>query len=453
MINLIVGAGEVGQHLAEILSRESDDVVLIDASAKKLAEINTKLDVGTIHGHGADLKVLSKVDFRKVHMVIAVTDSSEINILVCFYAKQLGNPRTVARVRDPAYLTQGRVRYREKLGVDVTINSDHLCVYKLSEIIEAPGSILVENFAQGKVTVLCVPVKEGSPLEKKTLIEAELPPNMLIAAIERDQQLFIPKGSDTIEAGDRQYVITMRDNISAIEKSFGNRESFHSRVVIYGGTRIGRLLAKALENKGVKVMLIDENYALCQRLAQQLSSAEIVCGDPTDVKFLEEENVDSYDVFFGVTSNEHQNLVAALMAKELGVTKCGIITQRFLTPFLEQLNIDMSISPKFLVSNSIQRMVHKGEIISSATIAQQKGEVLEVLAVKGAGVLNKPLKDLSLPRGILIGAIQHGEEVFIPRGDAQIKDGDHVVIFTTKELLPKVEQYFFPKQWLSRDAG
>lgn len=443
MINLVVGAGEVGHHLARVLAEQKDDVVVIDSDPEKLQAISARLDVGTFQGHGGDFKVLSQLDWKKIRMVIAVTDSSEVNILVCFYAKQLGNARTIARVRDAAYLSQGRVRHRDKLGVDVTVNPDTLCVYRLAELIETPGSILVENFARGKVTVLGAIIKDDSPLVGKTLIEAKLPRQMLLAAVERDQDIFIPRGQDTIHAKDKVYVVTAHEHIHEVDHMFGQRERPARRVVIYGGSRIGVLLCHALEDKGVKTMLIDEDEERCRRLAQKLSHTDIIHGDPTDVALMEEENILDADVFYGVHGNDHRNLVAALMTKQLGVPKCGVITHQFGPSFLERINVDVSVSPKYLMANTILRFIRRGEIVADASIAEERGEIMEIVVGNRCRLNGKPLKDLALPQGVLIGAIQRGDNVVIPRGDDTIQANDHAIVFTTTEMIPKVERIFF----------
>lgn len=443
MMNLIIGAGEVGSHLAKIIGEQRDDVIIIDSDPDKLQDVASRLDVGTIQGHGADFKILNQLDWKKVRMVIAVTDSSEVNILVCFYAKQLGKPRTIARVRDSAYLSQGRVRHRDKLGVDVTVNPDTLCVYRLAELIETPGSILVENFARGKITVLAVPVRQDCSLTGKPLMEIEMPRSMLVAGIERSDALFVPRGSDSIECGDKVYVVTSRDHIPDVERIFGNQEHRTRMVVIYGGSRVGVLLARALDNKGVKTMIIDENEELCRQLATKCATTDIICGDPTDVQLLEEENILSADVFYGVHDNDHKNLVAALMAKQLGVKKCGVITHHFGPSFLDRINVDVSVSPKYLMANTILRFIRRGEIVADASIANDRGEIMELVVTQRCKLLNQQLKDVNLPRGILIGALQRGEEVIIPRGDDSIQHGDHVVVFTTSDMVPKVERIFF----------
>ncbi len=440
---IIVGAGEVGSYLAKFLTHENIDVVLVDTDEEKLERIRERLDVQTYLGHGASLSVLQNLDIKKAGMVIAVTDSDEINMIVAMAAKTLGARKTVARVRNLVYLSGTRFLYRDIVGIDYVLNPEVVSAIKLVDVVRTPGAIQVENFADGKIRILRIPVTDKSPMANKSVMDFKIPSHTILGVISRKDHFLIPRGRDMIHPDDQIYVISSLMDEDEIRKYFTREKYPVRRVIINGGTEIGRIVAERCSEYGIHVRLFDENLEKCKKLEAELNNVVIIHGQGTDIELFREEHIDTFDVFMSVYNEDEKNIVSGLLAKSLGVPKVAIIVrQSDFASIVSNLNLDVVISPRMVTADTIMKHIRRENVVSIASLEDGKVEVIEIIPHPKSSVVNKTLAEIPFPRGSVVGTIQREDEFIIPRGQTTILPNDHVILFTLPEVIEDIEQLF-----------
>lgn len=442
---IIVGAGEVGFNIAKRLAMENKEVVVVDRNASALRRIVEVLDVQTVEGSGSSPKVLDAAGIRKADVLLAVTDSDEINIIACIFAKTLApDIIKLARIRNDEYREYGEQMIMDILNVDMVINPDVEAVKTIEQLISLPDAEEVNEFADGRIKLIGLRTSE-SPLIGRRLMNlreavGEIP--LIVAAIIRDDTLIIPSGDDVIMTGDLVYFVCRERDIQAVMSHFGSETKPVRNVLIIGGGDIGLRLAQILERKGgLHVKIIERDEERCDHLAQALHKTVVLCGDGTDQDLLLEENVKGMDVVISVTGDEENNILTSLLAKNLGAPKAITrIDKGAYFPLVRAIGIENTVSPRLSAVHTILRFMRRGKVLSTTSIQGDQAEALEAIAQENSDIAGKALKDLNLPRGSLVLSIQRGEEVVFPTGDSVIHPQDRILILSTRKHLEAVEK-------------
>ncbi len=443
---LIVGAGEVGFHLAARLSEESQDVVVIESDPDRADYTSEQLDVMTIVGNGASVPVLERAGIRQARILMAVTSSDEVNLISSLAATRLGVKYTVTRTSNPDYYARGSVLSRERLGIDLMINPERECAWEILRLLQSAAATDLAAFAGGRVQLFGLIVKEGAPVAGKTLAQLgqELQGyHYVTAAIVRDGKTTIPIGSSTIEAGDQIYVLSPTEEISQIPRLAGYEGLSIKRVMIAGGSREGLLLAELLEARGIQTTILDQDRRRCVELAEALPKSLVLHADATDLELLEMEGVAGIDGFVAATGHDEVNLLAALLAKTAGAKKVLSLVQKFdYLPLVPKIGVDAAVSPRMSTVNAILRYVRRGRVMTVATLKGIDAEAIEFSVGEQARITGTPLREVRFPEGGIIGTIIRAGEIIIPRGDDRILPGDDVIVFALPHAIPDIEALF-----------
>ena len=443
---IIVGAGEVGFHLAERLSLENQDVVLVEMDPERAERASELLDVMTIQGNGASIPVLENAGIRNASMLLAVTSKDEVNLISCLAATRLGVDYTIARVSNPDYYARGSVLSRERLGIDLMINPEREAARETFQLLQSAAATDVANFAKGQVQLTGLVVKEGAQVAGKSVarLASELKDfHFVLAAIVRDGETTIPTGASRVLAGDHIYVLSPTSEVASIPPLAGY-EPFHlKRVMIAGGSAEALFLAGHLEKHGVECTILDRDRRRCVELAEALPKALVLHGDATDTELLEMEGVAGLDGYVAATGHDETNLLSALVAKSLGARKVISLIEKFdYLPLVPKVGLDAAVSPRMSAVNAILRYVRRGRVMTVATLKGIDAEAIEFNVGKDAPIAHKTLAELPFPPGGIIGTIIRGEEYIIPRGEDMVLPGDEVIIFALPEALPEIEKFF-----------
>ncbi|GAB7022869.1 Trk system potassium transporter TrkA [Salidesulfovibrio brasiliensis] len=442
---IIVGAGEVGFHISRRLAVENKEVIVIDRSADALKRVAEATDVKTIKGSGSSPGVLQEAGVKGADILLAVTDSDEINILSCYFANQLSKDITkLARIRHRDYTDYANLVREGAIGIKKIINPDQEVVDSILRLMSVPGAVEINEFAQGKIRLIGVNLPPDSPVIGTKLLNlrdriGDVP--VVIAAIVRDDELIIPSGVDEIRKGDVVYfACDIRDQDDIIDR-LGIKYEPIKKVMIVGGGNIGYQLAKALDNKHFHTRLLDNDPERCQYLSEQLDRPIILQGDGTDQEVLREENIGDMDMVIAVTGDEETNILTCLLAKSLGARSTTTRINNFAyMPLIDPIGIDHLVCPRLSAINSLLHFIRRGQVISTASIKADEAEVLEAIAQEKSDVVGKPIMELDFPRGSLVLCFQRGHDVIIPRGDTVIEPGDRLVILSARNNISKVEK-------------
>ena len=441
---VVVGMGETGRHITQMLVGEGHNITVVDSDPKSLSKSEESFDVMVLRGHGASAKVLKQLDLAKCDLFVAVTNNSEVNLIAAVRANELGARRTVARADDLVYFEDDRGMVTGMMGIDLVINPYSLVAREIHKLVRSLSALSVEDFADNRVEVIQLAVDKSTKGVGKPLKNIVLPAGTLVVAIVRDKRLIVPGGNDHYQVGDDVYVVGLTDSMKEVERVFGRRrKQFTRKVMIVGGGAIGLSLARTLEQESVDVVLIERDKELCQELARDLHRTVILNADGTDAHLLEEEGVGAVDVFVAASKEDEVNLMASLLAKDLGASRCvALVHKPDYTSVCERLGIDVTISPRIAVAKQVLKYVREGEVISISPILDGAGEFLEFLVPPDARIAGVPLRDVNFPRGAVVCAGLGKEGTFVPRGDHQLSGGDRVVVFTSPKVRPDVARLF-----------
>ncbi len=445
---IVVGAGTVGSNIASHLTREHHDVVMMDRDPGKLGELEDHLDVQTFMGDGCDPVALrTAIGGEETHLLLALTEQDNTNLIMAYAAKKMGVKRVVARVRSRFYLNTADVNFRDPLGIDLLLSPEILTALEIAKFIENPAALAMATLAQGRVQLRTVLLSPFSLYSTKSLRELELPFGVLVAIIRRGKEIFIPGGDDTLMAGDHVTLIGLPEMIDQIHPDFDTEQEtkVHEsrRVAIAGAGETGLFLAEQLEARKHRVYLIDNNRSRLEQVAENLNKAVMLHGDCTNIQFLREEGIDSMDYFVAATGDDESNVMSALLASELKVSKTACLIDRpDYVRVVEKVGIDVALSPRIVAANRIMTLVKQGKIRSVTLLEDGAVEVTEYQALSRSAIVGKALKDVKLPKGTLIGAVVHGHQVTIPRGNDQIRPGDIVITVAASGATEELSQLF-----------
>jgi len=445
---MIVGAGKLGQKLAESLVVEDVDVTLVDFNSKVLERVNDHLDVLTVTASGVDIAILKELNIKNYDLLVACTKGDETNTVICCLAKRLGCKKTIARIRNPEYMKQLDF-IKKEMGIDHIVNPELETAKAMEKYLLKNFGFYTGDFAKGKVTMLDFNIGHNEEFVGKYIKDIKDFSGYLITAISRNGKVIIPNGSTKLMEYDIIHVMGKSADISRLSIKFekGLKRKEIEKVMIFGGGRVGFYLAKRLTQANISVTIVEQDRARCQDLAEKLDNILVIQGDGTDIHLLEEENLGSMDAFVGATGYDEQNLLMALMAKQAGVPKTiAKFSRQNYTKIIDKLEIDVALNPVYITASNILKYVRGGKVVSVSLLLGGDGEVTEIIVGDNLPFTGKPLLDLKLPKGIIIGAIVRNGEVIIPNGESVILPGDRIIVFSLTEDLPTLRMFIKPRK-------
>lgn len=442
---IIVGAGKLGQKLAESLVAENIDVILIDSNTNLIDKINENLDVLTVAASGVDINTLKEVDIKSCDLLVACTKEDETNTVICLLAKKLGCKKTIARIRNPEYMEQLDF-VKTELGIDYIINPELETAKVIEKYLLKNFSFYTGDFAKGKVTMLDFNIGHNEGFVGKKIESLRDFDDFLITAVSRGGEIIIPDGSTQLIKNDIIHVIGKSTDIESLDAKFqeeiGIMRKQIERVMILGGGKVSFYLAKQLSQSDISVTILEEDKARCEVLDEKLDNVLIIHGDGTDIHLLEEENLKFMDAFIGLTGYDEQNLLMALMAKQAGVSRVvAKISRENYIKIIDKLDIDAAFNPVYITASNILKYIRGGKVISVSLLLGGDGEVTEIIVGENLSFTGKPLAELNLPKGIIIGAIVRNGDVIIPKGSSIIYPGDRIIVFSLTKDLPTLKMF------------
>ena len=448
---VILGAGQVGSSLARNLASEDNDITIIDNDKVALRELREKLDVHTKQGHASHPDVLEQANVNDADMLIAVTNSDEVNMMACQIAYSLfRTPTRIARVRAAGYLQHQELFTPELIPVDVLISPEQLITDHIFRLISNPGTLQVIDFAEGKVRLVLVKAFHEGPLVGHAIKELSdhLPEvKVRVAAIFREGKAIIPSGNTVIEANDEIFVIASAQHIRAVVSELRSVDKPYKRIMIAGGGNVGRRLADSLEEGRYQVKIIEKSPVVANELAENLNKAIVLEGDAADEGLLIEENIGEVDIFCALTNDDEANILSAMLAKRLGARKVmSLVNRTVYVDLVENANIDHAVSPQQITIGALLAHVRSGDVVAVHSLRKGAAEVIEVVAhgdKQNSRVVGRKRVELKLPPGATVCAIVRDGEFIMPHQDIIIKENDHVILFLTdKRYISAVEKIF-----------
>jgi len=439
----IAGGGRVGFHLARLLSRDRQDVTVIEADQDQVDQIDYALDVKTIRGDGSSVMMLQSVGAASAELFVASMGNDEKNLIAAATAKGLGAQVSVARVDNPMYL-ESQMLYETVLGIDYILSPDALAALEIANFIQHPGVVASEDFGRGLVQLRQVRVERSPTRGGKTIKDVIAPGSgVLMGVVDRKGQSFIPHGDSIIEPGDFVTLIGHKNKLPSIQKMFHGDETRVRRVAIMGGSTIGKRVAKALEGKVKSVKLFERREDRCVSLSADLDKTKVVARDASSRVSLEQEHVDDVDVFVSATRDDERNIMAGVLAKEVGAKNVvAVINQPDFAPLVSRLGIDYAVTPRASIANRILKLAHQRQFTALAVLDEGEIEVLEFALGQHSTVLGRALKDISpkLPRDTLIATIIRGDKVIVPGGEDKLLAGDSVVLIADADAVDQARK-------------
>ncbi|MGB5748090.1 MAG: Trk system potassium transporter TrkA [Desulfobacterales bacterium] len=442
---IIVGAGEVGFHIASHLTLENKEVVVIDKDPTAIRRVSDSLDVQAVEGSGSSPVVLEEAGIQDAEIILAVTDSDEANLVACLVANILSpTTKKLARVRQGDFDQYHDILREHAPHIDNIINPEIEVVKTIESLMRVPGAADVGEFADGRILFIGVYLDKTSRLAGIKL--AELPRKAtnarpLIAAVVREEELIIPRGNDRLMPGDLIYFICEKDKLQETLAVFDKHDLPAKRVLIVGGGNIGLRLAKRLEEKANYCKIVERDAARCALLAESLNKTVVLCGDGSDQELLAEENIRDMDVVVTLTDDEETNILASLLAKRMGAKKSITRISKFsYFPLMKAIGIEQVVSPRLSAINTILQHIRRGKVLSAISIKGEQAEVMEALALETSDIVDKPLKQISFPKGALVVGIIRRDKIIIPSGDSVIRPDDRIIIFARRQAIPKIEK-------------
>jgi trk system potassium uptake protein TrkA len=445
---LILGAGQVGSSVAENLVSEQNDITVVDISGERLRALQDRFDLRTVVGSAAHPTVLRDAGIEDADLLIAVTQSDEINLVACRLAARLFSvPRRIARLRATDYLNNQAVLGADGFEVDLAICPEQILTDYIAKLAEFPEALQVLDFAGGKVGLVAVRAFAGGPLVGHPL--KDLPKHVpgvdaRVVAIFRGDRSVLPDGDTVIEAGDEVFCLAAAKDIRHVMRELRRMDRPVKRVMIAGGGNIGMRLAAALERE-YSCRVLEANKHRCQTLAARLRGALVLNGDVTDSELLEDENIEEMDLFAAVTNDDEANIMSSMLAKRMGARRVvALINRRSYIDLLQSGQIDIAISPAQATIGTLLAHVRRGDVVAVHSLRRGAAEAIEAVVhgdKDSSRIAGRRIEEIDLPAGARIGAVVRGEEVVMAHHDTKLQSGDHVILFvTSKRVVPQVER-------------
>lgn len=442
---IIAGAGEVGTHLAKMLSNEYHDIVVIDPDIENLKSIDSNLDILTIAGSATSFEILKDAKIKKTDLFISVTTSEETNINAAMIAKKLGAKKTIARVDNNEYIEPENISHFTGLGIDYLIYPERIAAREIANLLGQAETFESVDFSGGKLSLYVLKLNENALVLNKSLHEVTKNKEIKFraVAISRNGKTIIPGGSDQFLLNDLIYVVTNKAGIKDVLKYSGKKKKIDiTNVMILGGSRIGKRVAKSLENR-FNIKLIEINKEKSNLLADFLSNTLVINGDGRNIDLLNEEGLSNMDTFIAVTGNSEVNILSCMLAKRMGVKKTiAEIENIDYIDLGESMGIDTIINKKLITASRIYKFTLSAKVETMKCLTGSDADVLEFVAKDKSKITKDILKNTEFPKDAIVGGIIRGKKGFIATGDTHIKADDRVVVFTLPSAVKKVENLF-----------
>lgn len=445
---LIAGAGEVGYELARVLSGEKHDVTVMDTRQKCLQRVIENLDVLTVEGNATSPKALVEAGARGADLMVAVTSVDEVNIIASTMAKRLGVKSVIARVRNQELSQPDAPLTPSELGIDVLIHPEESAAIEIHQLIRRASASDFVSLANDKLQMIGIRIEKDSEVVNRTLEDLAAEYKTLpfrVVAISRRGSTIIPRGYNRLMALDHVFIITKTDHVKHIIKATGHHDVSLRRVMIAGGSDVGRILAKKLcqDQKKWDIKLIEPDAEIAEEIANSNSDILVLHGNPTDPNLLVTEGIQEMDAFVSVTEDEESNIISCLMAKHLEVKKTvALVSKAQYVPLSQTIGIDAVVNVKAAASDEIHRQIRQGLFLTVKALQGIDAEIIEIVAGKNSAIINKPIKDLEIPDGIVIGGILHKGSVEIATGKSVIREKDNVIILALPRAIDKLKELF-----------
>ena len=439
----IIGGGKLGIKVCEALVGGDYSITIVDTNDALLDRLSQQFDVMTVNEDARDINVLKEIGINKFQYVLVATGRDETNLVIGGFAKKLGCHRVIVRVRDPEYMKHFEF-IRTSMGIDYIVNPDFAITMEIYKYLSEKYTLNNGVFTSGRIALI-----EFKAKRKKELIGLKMPevrrlmPDMLIAAISRNGKVIIPHGNDEIREDDAVYVVGEKNEIMELNKKVHVKGKYTDlqKVMIIGGGKTGYYLAQRLADFGASVKLVEQSKERCQYLSTRIPNVMILHGDGTDMDMLEEENIDEMDAFVTATGYDEQNLLLALTAKQKGIEDViSKISRESYSGLIEEMGVDMVLNPLDITAAYIFSIIQGEKRVISSMLVQGQAEIIEVVATPGMKMVGDTLQNLNLPKGVLIASIYRQGEVIIPDGNARIKDGDRVIMFSLLSDIADLER-------------
>ena len=441
---IIVGSGKVGFTLAEQLVREQHDVTIVDLREESLRRASDMLDVMVIHGNGVSTSTLREAGADTADLLVAATNSDEVNMVCCLTAKNMGTGYTIARIRDLEY-SNSLAELRRNLKIDMVINPENATAIEISRLLRFPPAANIETFFRGRVELMGFRLQEGDFLVGTPFYS--LPPqvkelSLLFCAVERGKSVVIPNGSFVPQIGDKLYLVGRPESLDQFFRLLGRYAQKVHHVFILGGGKISVYLARILEKMGMKLKIVELDEAQCRLISEKFPKSMVIHGDGSDQELLESERFSASDAFVALTDRDEDNLIISLYAMQQGIPKVVAKANRQnYAGIARAIGLESVISPKAITAAQILHRVRgmqnsQGSVMNSLhRIADGAAEAMEFTVRSTTRYLNVPLKDLRLKSGILIAVIMRGRDIIIPEGSSSIQEGDSVILISRGRLI------------------
>ncbi len=440
---IIAGDGEVGFYLAKLLVLEFQDITLIDKQKEKLDAAERDLGIATVLGDSTSYKVLKKAGIEQTNLLIAVTSVESSNITTCIIGKRLGAKFTIARINNMEYLADLKTLDMKELGVDVLVSPESLAAREVSYILKSPALIEIFNLYGKALYLMGLFLEEDTPIVKRTIAETSdlIPDNsFMIVAVHRNATTIIPSGSLQLLKGDLLYFVSTEEGKDRVIGYAGKKTAGIKNVLVIGGSRTGEFIALKL-SKDYNVKLIEKDLEKCNYLAKNIPNVQIVCGDGTNIKILEEEGLTDYDAIVSVTGNSETNIFTCLIAKEAGVEKgIAMVENIGLFDYSQKMGIDTLINKKMAAANFIFRYIIKGRVLTH--LYGVDASIQEYVAKMNSRVTGKPIRELNIPKNNIITGVVRNDKGYITLGNFRINAEDKVFVLSLPQSNSEINSFF-----------
>ncbi|WP_020404795.1 Trk system potassium transporter TrkA [Gracilimonas tropica] len=446
---VIIGAGEIGYDLANVLSSEKHDVTVLDREKSVLSRVSDSIDALTIEGNATSVKDLVKANVGQADILISVTSIDEVNMISGMIGKRLGAKMVIARIRSDEFSDSDAPLTPSDLGIDVMIHPELSAAHEIAQLLKRSSASDVINLANDRMQLIGIRLEKNSPIIGKTLNEyAALYSDLTfrVVAIGRRGRTIIPNGSIRMQPYDQVFMLAETKNINAVVQTTGKKETEINTLMIAGGSGMGAMIARLLcadKSKNWSIKLIEPDYDRAESLAIELKNVMVLHGNPTDPDLLASEGIGEMDAFIAVTEDEESNIISCLLAKHLEVNKTvALVSKPDFIPLAQTIGLDAVVNKKGAASNEIHRYVRRGRVISVTELRGIKAEVIELQATEKSKITKKPIRKLNLPEGCVIGGVLCNGTVEIATGTTQINGGDRVIIFCLPSAVDKITNLF-----------
>ncbi len=442
---VIAGDGEVGLHLAKELASENHNITIVDPHEELLKMVEAHTDLMTITGDSTSIDVLKSANIKRADLLISVVHNEQINIITAILGKKLGAKKTIARINSLESVSKENIKIYEEMGIDALVCPEAIASQEIINLLHQTAATEVHDFSDGKLSLFLIKLERGAPVINKSLNEiaqsyAHL--DFRSVAIHRNSTTIIPRGEDVFLENDLSYVITRPEGVSELMMLGGKQKIDIRNIMIVGGGRVGRTAARQLE-KEMNIKMLEINKERCIFLTDYLEETLIINGDARDIQLLEDEEIRGMDAFIAVTDNSETNILTCLHARKFGVKKTIALVENIdYIDISQNIGIDTIINKKLITASYIVKFTMGAEVTSLKCLSGIDAEVMELIAQPGSAITKKPLRLQKIPSGAIVGGIIRNGESFIATGDSQIRENDHVVVFSLPQAINKVEKLF-----------